>query len=404
MKILRDYSTDEEILVFDVGSLYARLQKMKDLRRRRGKRYPLAMILTMILLAKLAGEDEPRGIAGWLKNRAALLCRLLNFTRGTTPHHTTISRVLGGAVEAEELDEVIGAFLLDIQLASANGADAGEKVWVVISFDGKTLRGTIALGETQGYHLLAAYLPGRGVVLMQLAVDRKENEITVAPRLLEMIDVRGKVVTSDALNTQREFARQIVDAGGDYLFIVKDNQPNTRAAIEDLFTEPAMRPGFHAVPTDFQRVEQPEKSHGRLETRTLTTSSMLNDYLDWPYLGQVFQLQRRVVELSTGKTRQETVYGITSLSATKAAPHDLLHINRTYWGIENGLHYRRDVTFKEDDSRLFSHRAQHVMASLNNLVLGLILKQKPKKATVPDERRRYCAQPVEALRLLTRLT
>lgn len=99
MKVRVEYSTKEEGFVFDVNSLYERLQRLKDLRQERDKRYPLATILSMIVLAKLAGEDKPRGIAGWLKQRAELLCRLLNFPRGTTPHYTTISRVLGEAVE-----------------------------------------------------------------------------------------------------------------------------------------------------------------------------------------------------------------------------------------------------------------------------------------------------------------
>lgn len=402
MMFIQDCSAYEEIFVFDVGSLYARLLKMADLRHKRGVRYPLAMILTMIILAKMAGEDEPRGMAGWLQHRAEMICQLLHFPRGTTPHHSTISRILSQAIEPKTLDKIIGTFMADSQIEQEATNQDEEQRWEVVSLDGKTLRGTIPAGESRGLHLMAAYLPETGVVLMQLEVDRKENEIKVAPNLLDMIDVTGKVVTADALNTQRSFGQQIVEAGGDYLFIVKDNQANTRRSIEQLFTDPPMRPGFHAIPTDFQTTRDTVKSHGRLETRTVTTSSMLNQYLDWPYLGQVIQIQRRVLHLKTAVISEETVYGITSLVAGKATPQDLLHINRVYWGIENGLHYRRDVTFKEDRSRLRRSRAQHVMASLNNLVIGLILKEKPKQATVPDERRRYCARPEAAVKLLTR--
>jgi len=398
-----DYTIDKEkTFVFEVGSLYDRLCSLLDLRQRRGIRYPLPIALTMIMLAKLAGEDEPHGIAVWLSHRREQLCRCLAFQRQTTPHASTVGRILDGAIEQEAFDRLVGSFLSDIQSRPWQEA-AEEAAWSVVSMDGKTLRGTIRKGETQGSHLLAAYLPAEGVVLMQVEVDEKENEISAAPRLLALIDVQGKVVTGDALHTQRDFSMQIVDAGGDYLFIVKDNQANTRQAIEALFTEPAMRVGFHAVATDFQTATTSNKGHGRLETRHLTSSSMLNDYLDWPHLGQVFRIERRVVDLTTGRVSQEVGYGLTSLTADRAAPLDLLTINRTCWGIENGLHYRRDVTFGEDASRVRSRDGQHLMATLNNLVLGLILRHKGEP-TVPDERRRYCAQPQAALRLLTCVT
>ncbi len=391
--------------MFDVGSLYHWLEGLADLRHRRGKRYPLPIALTMIILAKLAGEDEPRGIAGWLRHRRELICRYLNFGRQTTPHDRTIERIMAQAVEVETLDQMVGDYLLSIQTPEPEKEDTStqsKRRWVVINLDGKTLRGTIPRGENQGLHILAAYLPDNGIVLMQLEVGTKDNEIKIAPLLGEKIDITGKVVTGDALHTQRGMAGQIVEAGGDYLLIAKGNQPNTETAIAQLFTEPEMRPGFHAPPNDFQHHTTTNKGHGRLETRQITTSSMLNDYLDWPYLAQVFQIKRTTVELKTGKRREETVYGFTSLTATEATPADLLTINRRHWGIENGLHYRRDVTFKEDASKVDSWPAQHVMSSLNNLVLGLILRYQ-MDPTVPDERRRYCAQPEVALRLLTRV-
>src|SRR5215216_129736 len=333
---LMNYTTETgEILIFEFGSLYERLRLLKDKRQRRGIRYPLAVALTMVIMAKLAGEDEPHGIAEWLQNRAEEICRWLCFGRGTTPAEITVGRILGQAVNAVELDEMIGEFLQRLRATEATVESEPKRYWLVVTLDGKTLRGTIPAGQRQGLHLLAAYLPGTGIVLMQVEVAGKENEISAAPRLLEMVDLRGKVVTADALNSQRELSVQIVVAGGDYLFIVKDNQPNTRAAIQKLFTEPAMRPGFHAVATDFQSATTLDKGHGRLEQRTLTASSMLNDYLDWPYLGQVFRIQRQVTHLSTGEIKEETVYGLTSLTAQQATPAVLLAINRSYGDIEN---------------------------------------------------------------------
>jgi predicted transposase YbfD/YdcC len=237
-------------------------------------------------------------------------------------------------------------------------------VTVVLSLDGKTLCGTIDLKQTRGVHLLAAYLPQEGIVLFQMEVGLKENEIPVAARLLKCLDLRGKIVTGDALLTQRKLCLQIVQGGGAYLFKVKANQPQLYDDIQRLFTD--VPPG-----ADFQRAHTEEKTHGRLEQRTLTTSSLLKGSVEWPHLEQVFQLVRRVTVIGTGECSEETTYGITSLRSGEASPQRLLKVVRQHWAIENGLHYRRDVTFHEDHSRLRRGRAPQAMAALNNLVLSL---------------------------------
>jgi predicted transposase YbfD/YdcC len=126
-------------------------------------------------------------------------------------------------------------------------------------------------------HLLAAYLPGEGLVLMQLVVEKdKANEIVVAPQLLKCLDLRDKVVVGDAMHTQRAVSCQIVAAGGDYVWVVKDNQPTTRQAIEQLFDPPPPVPGWSQPPSDFRTARTLSKAHGRVEERTLTASSLLN--------------------------------------------------------------------------------------------------------------------------------
>jgi predicted transposase YbfD/YdcC len=242
--------------------------------------------------------------------------------------------------------------------------------------DGKTVRGTITAGDTFGLHLLAAYLPGEGVVLMQMVVEKdKENEIVVAPKLLQSLDLRNKVVIGDAMHTQRQLSIQIVTAGGHYVWIVKDNQANTRRAIEQLFTPQKDIPGLGNLPMDFQSARTVEKQAGRLEERTITVSSLLNDYLDWPYLEQVFKLERRFTRLSTGEIEYEVQYGLTSLAAHHANPERLLEIVRSEWSIENGLHYRRDVTFQEDQTRMTNKSMGRTMAIINNLVISLLNSQ-----------------------------
>ena len=137
---------------------------------------------------------------------------------------------------------------------------------------------------------------------------------------------------------------------------------------------------------------------GRLEVRTLTTSSQLNDFLDWPFLQQVFKLERFITISKTGKMRHELVYGVTSLSAELASPAQLLQMLRSYWQIENGLHYPRDVTLHEDHTRFKKHSAAHNMAIINNLILALIAKS--NFLFVPSARRYFAAHPDHALALL----
>lgn len=375
--------------VYSLNSLYAHYEALTDQRKARGVRYILADALTLITLAKLGGEDGPTGMAQWLEERAELLVEALGLERETMPHRLTISRILGQAVQVEELEQVLKRYFDgQVQMSGA----------IVINLDGKVLRGTIPLGETQGTHLLAAYLPEEGLVLLQVEVETKENEIVAAPKLLAQLDLRGKVVTGDAMHTQRQLSIEIVVAGGDYLWIAKENQPELRATIAHLFEPEQVSPGFSQIPTDFKTAVTINKGHGRLERRSLTSSAMLKDYLDWPYLEQVFKLERRFINLQTGEVTTETHYGLTSLTPAEAGPERLLALQRSHWGIENGLHYRRDVTFKEDRCRLKIGHAARTMATLNNLALALILRQ--GYPYLPQARRRFAARPLEALLLI----
>jgi predicted transposase YbfD/YdcC len=304
------------------------------------------------------------------------------------PHATTYSRVLRKAIDAEEYEHVAQGYF-------SRQPEAGQSITVCI--DGKTLRGTIPAGESQGTHLLAAYLPEEGWVMMQVEVQGHENELPAAARMIQCIDLRSKIITGDAQFAQRELSAQVVLAGGDYVWVVKDNQPQLRADIAALFGPEACTPGFSPTPKDFDTAQSFGKGHGRLERRTLTSSCMLKEYLDWPYAEQVFRIERRFIRMTDGRVEEETTYGVTSLTHTKAGAKQLLGIVRAHWGIENQLHYRRDETLREDRCRITGQGA-HVMAIINNLVLGLLLGQ--GVTNVPDARRYYDANPEAAVDLL----
>lgn len=386
-----DINLRSEGVVFEVGSLFEALLPLHDQRDARGLRYTLVTVLVFMVLAKLAGEDGLRGIAQWVAERKDSLAMLLGLAKPQAPYYTTYARILAHAVQVDEFEQVVGHFF-------ANVPQAGQAV--EIALDGKTLRGTIPLGQTRGVHLLAAYLPCAGLVLMQVAVESHENEISAVPQVLKSLDLQGKIVTGDALLTQRKVAQQIGEAGGDYVFPVKENHPQWLQDIQTLFApEPCLK-GFSPPPKDQRVAETLEKGHGRIERRTLTVSRDLKGYGEWPYVEQVFKLEREFKQLTTGQVMQEVVYGVSSLTAAEANAAQLLAITRRHWGIENGLHYRRDVTLREDHSRLRTGQAPHMIAAINNLVLGMMAQLGYRNA--PQARRHFAAHLEEAVYLVLR--
>jgi predicted transposase YbfD/YdcC len=378
---------------FDVGSLYANFCKLRDKRKPKGLRYRLETILVLMVLAKICGEDNPSGIAEWAKHRTEFLCEALKLERKTMPHHSTYRRIAEEVICVEELEHMLSEMWNTKRFFGRQ---------VLLAIDGKVLRGTLD-EEQNGVYLLAAYLPGEGLVLLEVEITGKGSEIPAAPKLLKSIDLREKVVMGDAMHTQREVSIQIVEAGGDYIWLAKGNQPQIEEDIRLWFEpDPAPLPGQSYIPKDFETTQTVNKGHGRLEQRTLTTSSQLQDFLDWPYLQQVFKLERKFTSLQTGQVQEQVVYGFTSLSRDEIAPPHLLSLLRSYWGIENGLHYRRDVTLHEDHTRMTKPNAGRVMACLNNLVLNLLIG-KLKFRFLPSARRYFAAFPTQALTLLTQL-
>lgn len=385
-----DVNLDPNGFVIDLNSLYAFLARLHDTRKAKGLRYSLVTILLFVVLAKLAGEDRLFGISEWVRHRQVLLAEALHLKKPRGPCLNTYRQVLGQVIAVQEFEQVVHDFF---------AAQAGAGRSVQIALDGKTLRGTIPAGQTKGVHLLAAFAPAEGWVLMQVEVDGKENEIPAAPRVLKCLDLRGKVVTGDALLAQRHLSVQIVEAGGDYLWAVKENQETLYQDLERLFApEPVVKGFSPASHDDFETVKSFDHAHGRYEWRTLTVSSALKDYLDWPYAAQVFKLEQRFVRVADGKELHELSYGVTSLTQAEASPARLLALKRGHWGIENKSHYRRDETLREDWCHLRKGHTAHTLATINNLVLGLILGQGLQN--VPQARRDYEAHPEKALRLV----
>jgi len=384
-----DLPSVAECSVFDLGGLYAELEKLSDKRKARGKRYSLALVIVLAVLAKLCGQDRPYGMAQWVSGREQGLRVALGVARERLPCLNTFRRVLQEAVNLKQLQKTLNQFV-SRRVTLGHGT--------LIAVDGKSMRHTLIPGQERPLHLLAAYVPTEGITLWQVALASTENEITAAPRLLRCVDLRDKIVMADAMLTQRELSVQIVQAGGEYIWLAKQNQLRLQEAIVQLFAPHPRTPGWGTPAHDFHTAVAHNKAHGRIEERRLTSSELLNDYLDWPHVRQVFKLQRRRTKLKNVDVQLETVYGVTSLSRHQADAARLLALTRNYWGIENGLFHRRDATLLEDDTRITHPALAQVMAMLNNLVIALIRQQ--GWPCLPQARRHYDAHPAHALALL----
>ncbi len=384
-----DVNLDPDGFLVDLDSLYTALARLQDRRHARGVRYALVTVLVYIVLAKLAGQDRLSGISEWVRYRKESLAEALHLSQPCGPCTNTYRTILGDIVDIEEFEQTVRDFF---------AAQPQAQTSLTIALDGKTLRGTISAGQTAGRHLLAAYLPAEGWVLFQVEVGSKENEIGAAPRVLKGLDLRGKVVTGDAMFAQRDLSLQIVTAGGEYVWTVKENQPELRQEIAFLFQPEHTVKGFSPGTKDFRTARTSEKGHGREEQRTLTASSELKGYLPWPGVEQVFQLERHSKRMKDGQITHEVVYGVTSLTAQEASADQLLALVRSHWGIENGLHYRRDETLREDWCHLKQGHAPRAMAVINNLIVGLVLRR--GYTNLPAARRYYDAHPQHAQQLV----
>ena len=358
--------------------------EIPDFRRQRGKRHPLPAILSLACCAMLCGYRSYSAIAEWGRNYGGRIAQALGFTHNT-PCAATLHTVFRH-VDRDALEVKLGAWA-EGGVSPPAAPSAGE---AAVALDGKTLRGSSKQGAPGG-HLLSALSHHLGLTLAQQAVDDKTNEITQVETVLRQLVLPGRVLTMDALLTQRHVAQTIVDAGGDYVMIVKNNQAQLRADIELVFTLPPVGDRQESTRTV-------DIGHGRIEQRNITTSEALVGYSDWPGLAQVFELGRHVITQKTGTERAEVVYGVTSLRPERATPARVLDRVRGHWQIENKSHWVRDVTFDEDRSQVRCGNIPHVMAALRNTTIGLL--RWAGHTNIAAACRRLAAQPAQALALI----
>lgn len=329
--------------------LLAVLDTVPDPRDPRGVRYPLAGVLALAVTATLAGARSFAAIGQWAAEAKLEHLAAFGLTDAGAPDESTL-RKLFARLDANAVDTALGLWMW-------------TRTWVaggrrVIALDGKTVRGARTRPDGKAPHLIAAFDHAAGAVLGQVAVDAKSNEIPAARTLLANMDLAGAVCTLDAMHTQKDTATLITTAGGDYVFTVKANMPTLHGKLKKLPW--ADMPGTRQVTT----------GRGQRVTRTIKVAAV-PDWIEFPGAAQVAQLRRTV----TGENRKKTVevvYLITSADHTAAPPETLAAWVQGHWGIENRLHWVRDVTFAEDASQVRTGQAPRIMATCRNIAISML--------------------------------
>lgn len=361
-------------LAVSPASLAAAFAAVPDPRRAASVRYPLPAVLALAAAAILANHLSVLAIAEWGAGQARPLLAALGFPDGRTPCQSTLQRLfrrLGGGGLAAALTAHLAPAAEPAAPGGPGEPAAGPRG---VAVDGKAQRGRLRFGAGGGpVHALSAFCHETGVVLAHEPIahgaDKAEAELSVAPALLARIEWRGRVLTGDALFCQRHLCQQVLDRGGDYLVLVKENQPTLHHDIALLFDPP---PADGALPLlDRREARTRDRGHGRTdEVRRLAASTDLTGYLDWPGLAQVFRLERTWRE--QGTPHRALRYGITSLPPHRADAARLLALRRGHWGIENRLHRQKDVAFGEDASLIHRGQGPTVMALLRDAAVSLL--------------------------------
>lgn len=345
-----------------------------DPRIDRCKRHELMDILFLSISAVLCGAEGWEEIEDFGRARLAWLRRYFPYTNGI-PKHDTIARVLS-RLEPKALQEsFIGWVNAACQLSE------GE----VVAIDGKTVRRSFQTGDRKSaIHMVSAWASQNALVLGQQRVDSKSNEITAIPALLELLELKGCIVTIDAMGTQREIAKAIRAKGADYVLALKGNQGTLEEDVKLLFSQP-----ISASLTQQTRAEEVESGHGRIESRSYRQVALGRERLPssegWEGLNSVIEV---TATRDNGTTRStEKRYYISSLpldveTAARAV--------RRHWGVENSLHWVLDVTFREDESRIRRGNGAEVMSVLRRLTLNL-LKQNTTSAASMKRKRKIAA-------------
>lgn len=361
-------------------TIHKHFRTLKDPRVAGRRKHLLGDIIVITICGVICGCNDWQEIATFAKTRRDWLMTYLRLPNGV-PSHDTFERVF------DQIDPAAFQACFRDWMQTLHEALGLSQ----IAIDGKTLRGS-GTGGRQALHLVSAWATANNLSLGQVAVAEKSNEITAIPRLLELLDVNGALVSIDAMGCQKAIAAKIVERGGDYVLTVKDNQPALLSAIQECFNQ--------AINTDFKQVKHDkfqtvEKGHGRHETRTyeIITNPQLPMTDEWAGLSVIGMCHHETTR--DGKTSDEIRYFIGS---RKTAAKTYGGALRNHWRIENSLHWQLDVTFDEDKNRVSRRHGAENLALVRRLALSL-LKQHSSKESIACKRLHAALDPTFLLEI-----
>jgi predicted transposase YbfD/YdcC len=336
------------------GGLLEVLESVPDPRKKRGVRHRFSAILFVSVCAVVSGARSFAAIAEWAADAVEGTLRGMGIG---APNASTVRRALS-AFTGDAFDTAIGAWLSGRVRAAGT---SGRRRRRAIAVDGKALRGSRD-GEQRARMVMACLDHDSGIVLGQVEIAEKSNEIPMFTTLLDTIaDLTGLVVTADALHAQREHAEYLHGRGAHYVITVKGNQKTLRNQLAGL--------PWKDVPIGHRETDT---GHGRVVTRTYKVVTITAGII-FPHAAQAVQIVRtRKRKGATKRATRETVYAVTSLTATQTQPTELARYIRGHWHVENKLHWVRDVTMGEDASRARTGGGPRMMASLRNLAISLL--------------------------------
>jgi predicted transposase YbfD/YdcC len=345
-------------------------QELTDPRRRRVT-YPLVNVVTIALCAVLCGADDFVAIARWARMKRDWLAKFLDLSAGL-PSHDRFNAILG-ALKPAEFEKCLLSWI-----TALHEITDGQ----LVAIDGKTLRRSFdAANSKAAIHMVSAWATANQISLGQVVVDEKSNEITAIPKLLEILELSGCLVTIDAMGCQTEIAATIVDRGADYVLAVKGNQPSLHKGIEEFFLD-QLEQDFADVKVSRYLTE--EKGHGRQTTRTYYVCPVPHDLPDATRWKSLKAIGLAINETLRGDTLStEFRYYILSkkLSGRKFAA-----AARGHWSVENQLHWQLDVTFGEDQSRIRAGHADANFSILRRTALSLLKNNHTQKVGVKNKR------------------
>jgi predicted transposase YbfD/YdcC len=350
---------------------------LEDPRDTVNRKHPLVSVVVIAMMAVLGGAGGPTAIARWAALKADFLARVLPLPNGV-PRKDVFRRVLA-LLRPAAFQACFADWLRSLRAKAAEATEVGQPVLAV---DGKSARRSHDRGKGLGaLHCVSVWASDFGLSLGQVACAEKSNEITAIPQLLRLVDVKGAIITIDAMGAQKAIAEQIIDGGADYVLALKGNQETLHNAVID-YVDQHLDDDFAGAPA--RRHQEREDGHGRAECRSyvqMPVPEALRGSEQWKGMRSIGLAT--LVCTRDGQETGETRYYISSLPV---GVRRFARAVRSHWSIENGCHWVLDMTFREDESRIREPQVRENFAWLNRFALSL-LKQHPGKDSIAMKRR-----------------